>query len=458
MTPYGQPAVTQEFSQPQQKGILLLAFYTFLLLGRVPEMLVARLGSSLHITMIMILILSITCLFSGGSRGLSSKPGVLLILFTSWMVIGIPFSVWKGGSVHVLTDYWIPSLLIFFTTAGLLNTVKDCWRICWAMCLAMLFLVTFGSLLFGASQVAGRFNFAVGTLANANLLGQHLLFGLPFCLLMTKRSGVFSLPGFVGLISSLLLLFMVIKTGSRASMIAFLVMGMVLFLEANLENKMKLVVLYMALFVGGLAFAPSGALERYRLMFSTDDSTMNEDQVVDSAKASSEARLRHLQQSIEITKTNPLFGVGAGMFTVGAADYAKAHGLRADWLETHNTFTQLSSETGLPGTFFYLLMLISSLKSLFAILKKLKTLPELRELTNIAVALRLSFVGTITTALFANLGYQYYFHLLAGLTVAFVAIAENAIRNLNQATLPAVPVAPKLIYGRSNRPKNILAY
>jgi O-antigen ligase len=455
MMPSVQPTAAQ-VNMPQRTGIVLLGLYVFLLLARLPEVIVAHFGTTLHIAMIMLAVLSISCLFGGIARGFASTPGILLIVFTLWMFMGIPFSVWKGGSVKILTDYWIPSLLIFFTTAGLINSVKDCWRICWAICLAMAFLVTFGTFLFGAAQDAGRFNFGVGTLANANLLGQHLLFGLPFCLLMVKRSGPMSWSGFIGILSTVLLLGMIIKTGSRASMVALLVMAGVFFLEASIQNKMKLVVLYAALILGVIVFAPAGAMERYKLMFSSGG--VSEDQVVDTAKASSEARMRHLQQSIALTKANPLFGVGPGMFTVAAADYAVKQNIKADWLETHNTFTQLSSETGLPGVILYVMVLVISIKSLFSVIKRLKNIPELKEYTNIAIALRLSFIGTIAAALFANLAYQYYFPLLAGICVSFVAVTEHALREFSQKTQPLAAAGPKLILGRSNRPKGAMAY
>jgi O-antigen ligase len=197
-------------------------------------------------------------------------------------------------------------------------------------------------------------------------------------------------------------------------------------------------------------------MERYKLMFSSDAPAAADDQVVDTALASSEQRRRNIQQSIAMTAENPLFGVGPGMYMVGAADYASRHSQRADWLETHNTITQVSSETGIPGVVSYVAMLFFTVQPLFGVIKKLKERPDLRDLSLMASAVRLSFFGTLAAGLFASLAYDYYFPLLAGFSVSLVCLTENAIKELplTQALQPA-QVAPKLklIYGKSNRPK-----
>ncbi len=404
--------------------------------------------------MVLLIALSFACVFGGLGRAVASKPGKFMILCTLWILISLPFGVWKGGSFKVLTDYWIVSFLIFFASASLVESTKSLWGVATAVFLAMAFLTSLGSTLFGSGGIAGRFNFGVGTLANANLLGQHLLFGLPFCILMVKRRGLFTALGLFAAAICGLLVLTVLKTGSRGSFTAMIAMALVALLEVSLVNKFKLIAGYVVLGAAVAAFTPSGAMQRYMLLFSSapaassasDDSP--DDEVVGTAEASSEARRRHLIQSLIVTAAHPVFGVGMGSFKIAAADYAASVGERADWLETHNAITQLSSETGIPGVTFYLLMVFFATKPLFSIRKRTAGKPELRDIANFASAIRMSILATFTTGLFASLAYEYYFPMISGLSVSFcyvaeLAIAEAAQRRASPVTSAAsAPLAP----------------
>lgn len=413
-------------SEAPRKITWLLAAYIFIVLGRIPEIIAAHVGG-LHITMILLILLSVACLFGDFRRAASSRPGIFMILCTIWILAAIPFSTWKGGSFKVLTDYWAASFLIFFASASLIVTIKDFWRVSMGIFLGMAFLVTLGPLLFGSGSDAGRFEFSVGTLSNANLLGQHLLYGLPFCILIVKQRGLFTIKGVCAAVVTGLVLTTVLKTGSRASFAALIVMAIAGFLEVSLKGKIKMILFYTVLAVGMVAFTPQGAMKRYVLMFSSEPVNANDEELV-TAEASSEARKRHLMQSLILTATHPIFGVGPGTFLIAAADYASSLGERADWLETHNTVTQLSSETGIPGVTFYLLMVFFATTPLFSIRKKIASRPELKDLANMASAIRLSILGTISAGLFASLAYEYYFPMMAGLSVSFCYIAEKKIQ------------------------------
>lgn len=424
------------------KNSALFVCYVFLVLARIPELLGLHLGS-LHIAMVLLIVLSFACVFAGLGRAVASKPGRFMILCTLWILLGIPFGVWKGGSFQVVTDHWATSFLIFFASASLVESTKSLWRVAAAAFLAMAFLSTLGPTLFGTGGIIGRFNFSVGTLSNANLLGQHLLFGLPFCILIVKRRGLFTAMGLSAAATSLLLIMIVLKTGSRGSFAAMVLMALTALLEVSMADKLKMIVGYLALGAVVIVFTPGGALERYKLIFTSSQESSSpgnsnqaassafdqspDDEIASTAEASSEARRRHLIHSLIVTAAHPIFGVGAGNFKIAAADYAASIGERADWLETHNAYTQLSSETGIPGLTFYLLMIFFATKPLFSIRKRTKDKPELRDIANFASAIRMSILATFTTGLFASLAYEYYFPMISGLSVSFCYVAELAI-------------------------------
>ncbi len=70
-----------------------------------------------------------------------------------------------------------------------------------------------------------------------------------------------------------------------------------------------------------------------------------------------------LRQSIQMTFEHPIFGVGPGVFAAASWDERKRAGIGAGNAQvTHNTYTQISSETGIPGFFFFIATVFLSFK------------------------------------------------------------------------------------------------
>ena len=66
-----------------------------------------------------------------------------------------------------------------------------------------------------------------------------------------------------------------------------------------------------------------------------------------------------LWQAIRMTGQHPLLGVGPGVFGDVAWDERKADvGVGGGLLVTHNTYTQFSSELGIPGFLFFVVTLL----------------------------------------------------------------------------------------------------
>ena len=67
-----------------------------------------------------------------------------------------------------------------------------------------------------------------------------------------------------------------------------------------------------------------------------------------------QARLALLKASWTATLEHPFLGVGPGIFMDYQANSARGSGERGMWHVTHNAYTQVSSECGLPALVFYL--------------------------------------------------------------------------------------------------------
>jgi len=95
------------------------------------------------------------------------------------------------------------------------------------------------------------------------------------------------------------------------------------------------------------------------------------------------------------------------------------------WLGTHNTFTQLSSEAGIPALFLFLCLLFTMLGQMKKLGDQCASNQNKFELGLLAAA---TFASTLTFAFqgfFAHIAYEYLFYYLAGIAAGLCAIAQH---------------------------------
>ncbi len=123
---------------------------------------------------------------------------------------------------------------------------------------------------------------------------------------------------------------------------------------------------------------------------------------------SSDQRKELLMRSIWTSIRNP-FGIGLGNFPVV--------GVRN--LQTHNAFTQVSSELGILGLIAYLVFMISPFRKLGAIERKLFDTSDANWYYYLAIGLQASIIGYMVSSFFASVAYQWFIYYLIAYAVAF---------------------------------------
>ena len=75
--------------------------------------------------MLIISSVALLVVFLGGDflRAAATPAGLLLLIFTFWAVLIMPFSSWRSESLQVFTSVWIKSLAAFFIIAGLSRSI-----------------------------------------------------------------------------------------------------------------------------------------------------------------------------------------------------------------------------------------------------------------------------------------------------------------------------------------------
>jgi O-antigen ligase len=413
--------------------------FLFLLHSRVFDLTL----SFLHIPIITLWAAAIAAFVGGGLLpAFANRIGLLMALLSAWMVMGIPFSVWPGGAAGMAKE-WMKTLLVFFVIAALIKTFAQFRRAIIVLAFSVLTLALL-TIPFG-SMAQGRLALPRGRFTNPNDLGQILLMGLPFWWFLAtnpklKRSRrVWAWLAMVPIFATMA------KTGSRGALIAFLVVSLVLFWRSSVGYKVLMTSGALTLVLMAAVFLPKATRDRYFTIFGEDDPAEQAEQSVlqsnieASAVSSTWARWQLLRDSISLTFAHPVFGVGAGQFAVAQDLYSQAVRQRKGaWQVTHNTFTEISSENGLPGLLFFVLAIYYTFRRA-GVPRALRARgrPKYDEVSSLSFCLRLSLLAFVTSALFGSFAYATQFPVLAALVVAFHRVAPMELARLR----PPAPVA-----------------
>ena len=419
------------------------AAYLFLAFSHATEFI--DVTGRLHLVVFIAFFGAIAALSAGQiPKSFSSKAGMALTIFTVFLVLGIPFSSWKGGSFRSLVDIWSKSYIAFFLVSSLIFTMKQMRKSLFLLAMGTIGIVYFA---FKATKMNedGRLSVEYGSLGNSNDLAGSLLIGLPFLmyvLLDKKRSALIRLLclGILGI-----LLVVVFKTGSRSGVLALIFMAFVMFLKASAGSKLKIVVV--ALVVGAVFPMVAGKtlMARYKTMFTT---TVSSDMSDDAASAvySSQARRQLVYNAIELTLRHPIFGVGLGNFANQSADLEISKGNQPLWFTSHDIYLLVSSETGVVGIVLYLATIFFTFSTLIRIERAARKEPELADLQEMAYCLLLSTIAFTAGGLFSTNAYTTQLPLLAGLTVALDRVSGPVLHAIQERRLvqfrESIPVAP----------------
>jgi len=411
--------------------------------------------NSLHIPLICSVLAAVFTLLGGALRtAFQSRIGKLMVLFGVWMVICVPFSDWRGGSYSVLVGTFFKSFLVFVMVAGSTTTLARVRKMVITIALGAFVAMAIANVM--QAKIDGRLTMPTGFLANPNDLAQVMLVGVCFMPVW----GVGKSPQVRGFVALLMLPFVytVFETGSRAALLALIALAILVFLYASPMRKVFLTVLFLA---AGIGLFSASDTARMRLATLFSDKTGDKSASQEIAIESRDGRLKALNQSLELTLKNPLFGVGPGVFASSAADMSHAEGKRAAWVETHNSYTQVSSEMGIPGLIFFGGAVLSCLLGLSRVRKIANTRPDKVAVAGTANFMLAGFWTFAFVALFVSVAYQFYFSLMIGMAAAAISVMERELRvpvsaphtgQRNTPPGPPIPVTPPI----SPRPRTRL--
>jgi O-antigen ligase len=255
-----------------------------------------------------------------------------------------------------------------------------------------------------------------GIYENSNELALIAVLTLPFCFAFLLRTRSWLRKALWGT-AAMLLVYSTMLTGSRGGLLALLASGAVAFLEFGIRGRrIALVMVVGSLGMLLILFAGDTVKDRFQDMFNDQPSS----EAGQAAYGSAMQRQELFWKALAVSAEHPLFGVGPGNF----------NSISGMWHDQHNTYTQMSSEGGVPAFILYLLLMWCALRNLKNT-NKLAPLDSDERL--FAMALRASFGGFLVGSFFTASAYHFFPYFLVGYSTALMAIAQTKYGNADGA-------------------------
>lgn len=336
-------------------------------------------------------------------EGLPKEVFYLILLLMQLAVASILSPVWKGNAVAQTIEFAKMVLIVVvisLAVASLARLRKLIFVQAASVVAVALISIKSGQLQNG--RLVGMLN---GMYQNPNDLAIAIVLSLPLCLVFLFRAqGAFRKLAWT--VAVLAMTYAVFKTGSRSGLIALVIAGMWCMWDFGIKGR-RLYLPILALIVAGLGFAIAGGTLTHRFSETFSASGANQ-----SAYGSALARKQLLIRSLEVTAHHPLFGIGPGDFQA----------ISGHWQPTHNVYTALSAEGGIPALILFLLIYWRS----FANLRRVREFEDPdSELGMFAGAMRASLWAFAIAGPFFPDAYQYFVYFMFVFTTILCRLVDQ---------------------------------
>jgi len=335
-------------------------------------------------------------------RGLKKWPPELklLVALFFWQCLTIPFAWWRMGAFTWVFTKCSKAVIVAFLVSLVVGSVRQLKQLMFIQAAAVATMTFFSVVVYRGGRMGGVLG---GVFDNPNDLAMNIALNWPLCLMFLLSSkNLFKkllwAAGMLVMVRGLML------TYSRSGFLALAVALLFSLWEFGIRGK-RHYLLAVAMFCG-IAFLlvrPKNYGDRLQSMVSDDVSAYGD---------AKQAREELLNRSISITLTHPLLGIGPGNF----------QGYSGSWHVTHNTYTELSAESGIPS----MILFIAVLTMAFRNLKRTRSsalYEKSRDVQLYTGGLWAGLAAYITGAMFASTAYQLFPYFMVGYTTALYRIS-----------------------------------
>lgn len=330
----------------------------------------------------------------------------LILLFGVAAILSMPMAVSPLEAYEEFTDMLMKAIVIFIVLVNVTRTEGRLKLMMWLALAVSLYLAFYavsdysngvfreGQDYNNNQRIGGAIR---GLFGNSNDLALHLVTMVPLAIGFAFASKNFiKRIVYIGL--GALFVAAIVVTFSRGGFIGLFFAALVLVRKIGRKNKLLSTGALVVAMVTLLALAPGTYFSRLSTIFSSAADTTG----------SSSQRTEILKRSIRVTLRYPLFGVGVGNF----------HHKSVHELVTHNAYTQVSSEMGIPALVIYLMLLIYPLRRLRQIEAETENRADKRKFHYWSIGIQASIVAYMVSSFFGAVAYQWYMYFIIGYAVA----------------------------------------
>jgi putative inorganic carbon (HCO3(-)) transporter len=347
----------------------------------------------------------------------------LTLLIAQLWLAAVLSSVWKGGAVNVMLDFSkvLPFVIVICTAVRSLNRLRT-----------ILFVQAASTALIAIASIVnrhapgGRLQGALsGIYGNSNDLALAIDISLPLCLVLALSTTSYW-KKLAWTVAMLAMIYAVVLTASRGGAIALILAALMCLWQLGVKSRRFYLLLLIP--VSATVFWLYGG-DTLRERFEHTDIDATPTNRGTEASGSSEMRKDLLFKSLEVTAQHPLFGIGPGNFSV----------VSGIWQVSHNAYTQISAEGGIPALLFYVFTLWCGIANLRNVTRLQKRNKEIRMLS---MALQASLAAYLVGSFFGSVAYHLYPYCLIAYTSSLQLIAKKD-RTVSHLPWKAQPVPPE---------------
>ncbi len=345
---------------------------------------------ALVIAIVTLLIYLPTQFASEGNLTAMTTEVKCILFMAVWGVLTIPIAKEPGLAWQTFSEVFIKVVLMFIIMVNTLRTEGRIKGLVW-LAIGVGLMLTYqaidlyqkGEFKTEGYRVSVDFG---GMFGNPNDLAMHLAIVTPLAVVLGLSTRNFLLKAaYFGFTAAMIVGNMV--TQSRGGFLGLMAAGGVLAWKLGRRKRLKAVMILLLFGVSFLAFAPSNYGVRIMSIFDT---------ALDPV-GSSNQRTELLKRSILVTIRNPQ-GIGIGNFPV------VGQGNR----QTHNSFTQVSSELGWLCFGAYLILLFSPYRKLGLIEQELDEANEHSWNYFMAIGVQAALAAFMASSFFGSVAYHWY--------------------------------------------------
>ena len=355
-----------------------------------------------------------------GQVRLNRESKLLLGLF-AYLCLCIPTSTWRGGSFNVVILGFSKVVLPVIVTMWVLTTMQGLKRVFLVHIFAMLTMALFA--LRGSRH--GDRMFGVGNMfSDPNDFALNLCVILPFCVALLLSSRTLPRKLFWTAAVGVTLL-AIVATYSRGGFLALIVILLLIWRRFSIRTQTAIGLIFGMGVLATVAVLAAGKTTYFERM-----STILHPQ--DDPNGTAEIRQEMLKKSVELTLQHPVLGVGPGQFQM----------VSGYWHESHNAFTQLSSEAGIPGLLIFLVLI----RQAFRNLRMLRGTQKASETWYLVQALYCAMVGYLVGTFFLSTAYYLLPYLLVAYSAALLQVSKGKAQKEDERFQGTVAMASGLMW------------